>query len=238
VSHLGQAPRLPFGSRVVDDEFWDILKSQPGVGVVLTDTDGRIVYHNDEARRIFYGAERIDALGRTIADLEGPEFAAERMAVLETVLKTGQPHIIRHIRRGRLTESTHWPIQRQIRNKTCVLSIIRQDLSPKAAAPYPVFESRLVDLGPLEGLKRSELEVLILIGHGTPLKTIAKELGVSQRTVERYRTDIARKLKVNSIAEIARLVQRAGLEMRHTDFPRSRAGAVEPPVSTALSDRA
>lgn len=204
----------------MDDEFWDILKSQPGVGVVLTDAAGRIVYFNDAARRMYYGDEPVDALGKTIEELEGPEFAAERMAVLREVLATGQPHIIRHIRRGRLTEATHWPIQRRVKGQPCVLSISRQDLSPEDGAPFPVFESQLVDLGPLDVLNRRELEVLILIGHGTPLKTIAKELGVSQRTVERYRTDISRKLKVNSIAEIARLVQRAGLDLRHTDLPR------------------
>jgi LacI family transcriptional regulator len=52
------------------------------------------------------------------------------------------------------------------------------------------------------------------------IKAIAKELGVAQRTVERYRSDISRKLGITSIAEIARLVQLAGLEIAHADMPR------------------
>ena len=48
----------------------------------------------------------------------------------------------------------------------------------------------------------------------------ARELGVAQRTVERYRTDIARKLNVNSIAEIAQIVQLAGLETDDAQLPR------------------
>ena len=53
-----------------------------------------------------------------------------------------------------------------------------------------------------------------------PLKAIAAQLGVAQRTVERYRTDIARKLNINSIAEAARLVQIAGLDASDAQLPR------------------
>lgn len=52
------------------------------------------------------------------------------------------------------------------------------------------------------------------------MKAIAKQLGVAQRTVERYRTDIARKLHFNSIAEAAQIVQVAGLEASDANLPR------------------
>jgi len=61
---------------------------------------------------------------------------------------------------------------------------------------------------------------LALVGHGETLKSVARQLGVAQRTVERYRTDIARKLSINSIAEAARLVQVAGLEATDARLPR------------------
>ena len=85
---------------------------------------------------------------------------------------------------------------------------------------YRVIDSNLVDLSPLNALAPRELEVLTLVGQRSPIKVIAEELGVAQRTVERYRSDISRKLGVTSIAEIARLVQLAGLEIAHTDMPR------------------
>jgi DNA-binding CsgD family transcriptional regulator len=204
----------------VDDEFWMILKSQPGVGILLIDTDGLVLFANDQARRMYYGDASFDPVNKTIEEIEGPEFAAERLKVLHEVLATRKPQIIRHIRGGKLTEATIWPLRRKPSHKPCILSITRQGIVPDAVEPFPVFDSRLIDLGPLDVLTRRELEVLALVGHGTPLKTIARELGVSQRTVERYRTDIARKLRVNSIAEIARIVQQAGLDLDHADLPR------------------
>ncbi len=205
----------------MDDELWTILKSQPGVGIVLVDADGLVLFANEQARRIYYGHADFDPVGQTIEALEGPEFAAERLQVLREVIRTRRPRIIRHIRGGKRTEATLWPLRPKPPNKPRVLTITRQGVLPESEEPaFPVFESRLVDLGPLDVLTRRELEVLALIGHGTPLKTIALELGVSQRTVERYRTDIARKLRVNSIAEIARLVERAGLDVDHAALPR------------------
>ncbi len=44
----------------------------------------------------------------------------------------------------------------------------------------------LVDLGPLDVLTKREIEVLALVDHGVPLKSVAKQLGVAQRTVEGY----------------------------------------------------
>jgi DNA-binding NarL/FixJ family response regulator len=85
-----------------------------------------------------------------------------------------------------------------------------------------VFESKVVHWGPLDVLTPRELEVMILIGHGTPLKVIAQELGLSQRTVERHRTAIARKLEVESLAEIAGMVHLAGLTIEHARLSRNR----------------
>ena len=204
----------------MDDEFWTILKSQPGVGVQIIDADGRVHYSNPQARLIYYGNTEYDPVGKTIAEIEGPEFAAERMQVVGEVLASNRPRIIRHIRGGKNTEATIWPLHRRRMVRPCVLALTRQGLADSADQPWPVYDSQLVDLGPLDVLTPRELQVMALIGHGVPLKSISSELGVSQRTVERYRTDIARKLRINSIAEIARLVQRAGLDVEHADMDR------------------
>ncbi|MBL8820228.1 MAG: helix-turn-helix transcriptional regulator [Planctomyces sp.] len=116
-----------------------------------------------------------------------------------------------------------WPMQPVPDRKPRIISVTRQgldDVEPGVA--YRTVDSKLVDLGPLDVLTRRELEVLAMVGHGVPLKTIARELGVAQRTVERYRTDIARKLRVNSIAEIAQIVQVAGLDASDCHLPRLR----------------
>lgn len=204
------------------DELWTILKSQPGMGVLIVDNEGRLKYMNPQARQIYFGSD-FDPTGRTLEEVEGPEFAAERLAVIRKVLETNQPMCIRHMRRGRRTEATLWPLKDTVNGNRNVLVITRQVLvGNEDKSQIPVFDSQLVDLGPLNVLTRRELEVMALIGHGMPLKSIAHQLGISQRSVERHRTAITRKLKLGSTAEIVRLVQTAGLEMKDADLLRLR----------------
>lgn len=202
------------------DELWNILKSQPGVGVLVIDYDGRLTYMNLQARMMYFGTD-FDPTGQTVEEFEGPEFAAERLAVIRKVLDTNQPMSIRHMRRGKRTEATLWPLKDSTSGARSVLVIARQLVGEVEREPeIPVFESQLVDLGPLNVLSRRELEVMALIGHGVPLKSIAHQLGISQRSVERHRTSITRKLKLGSTAEIVQLVQTAGLELKDADLQR------------------
>jgi DNA-binding CsgD family transcriptional regulator len=204
----------------MSNEFWTLLTSQPGVGVLIIDEDGVVLCCNPQAKQIYYG-DNFNPVGKTIEEIEGREFAEERMTVIRQVIESGNPVILRHIRGGKWTEAAIWPMEPVADRKKRIISITRQGIDETPASdPLPVFDSGLIDLGPLDVLTRRELEVLRLVGHGSPLKSIAKELGVSQRTVERYRSDISRKLGVTSIAEIARLVQLAGLEISHADMPR------------------
>lgn len=204
----------------MQEDLWLILKSQPGVGVLIIDITGVVVFCNNQARSIYYG-NKFDPVGMTIEDVEGKEFADERMPVIRDVIETGEARILRHIRGGRHTEAVIWPLDHEPGAQPRVISITRQLLAAQAAEdPFPSIQSRLVDLGPLDVLTRRELEVLALIGHGVPLKAVAKQLGVAQRTVERYRTDIARKLHFNSIAEAAQIVQVAGLKVSDANLPR------------------
>lgn len=206
----------------MSDEFWMLLKSQPGVGILIIDIDGRVLFCNEQAQSIYYG-DNFNPVGKTIEEIEGPQFAAERMAVIREVITTRKPVMIRHIRGGRHTEAMIWPMQPVPEKKPRIISVTRQGIDiVEPGVEYRTVDSNLVDLGPLDVLTRRELEVLAMVGHGVPLKSIARELGVAQRTVERYRTDIARKLKINSIAEIARIVQTAGLDVSDSFRPRLR----------------
>lgn len=204
----------------MNDEFWLILKSQPGVGVLIVDRDGVVLFCNEQAREIYYG-HNFNPVGMTIEEIEGPEFAAERMPIIHKVIQTGEPIVLRHVRGGKHTEALIWPMQKIEGRKDRIIAITRQLLEPEDSKDhYECVDSKLVDLGPLDALTRREIEVLALVGHGMPLKAIASHLGVAQRTVERYRTDIARKLNINSIAEAARIVQVAGLDASDAQLPR------------------
>ena len=202
------------------DEFWKILKSQPGVGVLIVDYHGVVVYCNDQAKEIYYGRS-FDPVGMTIEDVEGREFAAERLPIIQRVIDSGQPIILQHVRGGKNTEALLWPMSKAISSAPQVISITRQCMqTDESNGSYEKVNSRLIDLGPLDVLTKREIEVLALVGHGVPLKSVSVQLGVAQRTVERYRTDIARKLNINSIAEAARIVQVAGLDADAAKLPR------------------
>lgn len=204
----------------MQEDLWLILKSQPGVGVLIVDITGVVVFCNEQAKKIYYGNE-FNPVGMTIEDIEGKDFAAERMPVIREVIETGEARILRHIRGGRHTEAVFWPLDHEPGTQPRVITITRQLLEVKNSdETFPIIQSQLVDLGPLDVLTKRELEVLALVGHGIPLKAVAKQLGVAQRTVERYRTDIARKLHFNSIAEAAQIVQVAGLQASDANLPR------------------
>jgi FixJ family two-component response regulator len=56
-----------------------------------------------------------------------------------------------------------------------------------------------------------ELEVLEHVVHGRMNKQIADALGINERTVKLHRTNLTRTLQVQSVAELTRLVEEAGL---------------------------
>lgn len=202
----------------MSEEFWNLLRDQPGIGVLIIDVDGVVLYCNAQAREIYYGDD-FNPVGQSIEQIEGQAFAEERMPLIRKVIEDQEPIAVEHMRGGRHVEATMWPMEPVEGRKPRIIAITRRILRADSSDPN-AFESRLVDLGRLDVLTRRELEVLTLAGQGVPMKVIAQELGVSQRTVERYRTDIARKLKVKSLAEIGQLVLASGIRLEDCDAER------------------
>jgi DNA-binding NarL/FixJ family response regulator len=80
----------------------------------------------------------------------------------------------------------------------------------------PVVAARLVDtlaggVEPLDLLTPREREVLELIGRGFPNKLIARELGLSEKTVKTHVGHVLAKLGVTDRTQAAVLAVRAGL---------------------------
>lgn len=63
----------------------------------------------------------------------------------------------------------------------------------------------------LDRLSERELEVLSHVVMGKLNKQIAADLDINERTVKLHRTSITRKLEVQSVAELTKLTQEAGL---------------------------
>ena len=82
----------------------------------------------------------------------------------------------------------------------------------------PVVAARLVDTlatdggeEPLDRLTPREREVLVLIGRGFPNKLIARELGLSEKTVKSHVGRVLSKLRVTDRTQAAVIAVRAGL---------------------------
>jgi FixJ family two-component response regulator len=71
--------------------------------------------------------------------------------------------------------------------------------------------------GRFDALTPRELEVLEHVVRGRMNKEIADALQIHERTVKLHRTNLTRRLQVQSVAELTRLVEEAGL------FKRGRA---------------
>jgi len=82
----------------------------------------------------------------------------------------------------------------------------------------PVVAARVVETlaaegpdDPLDRLTPREREVLILIGRGFPNKLIARELGLSEKTVKAHVSRVLAKLEVTDRTQAAVIAVRAGL---------------------------
>jgi two-component system, LuxR family, response regulator FixJ len=94
-------------------------------------------------------------------------------------------------------------------------------------------DGRLRELrAPFAVLTPRDREVLAHVLKGRLNKQIATDLGIDERSVKRHRTSIMAKLRVDSVAELTRLVDDAGLTFDVTDHSSS-----PPPVSSLATPR-
>jgi hypothetical protein len=56
----------------MSNEFWNLLKSQPGVGNLIIDIDGLVLFCNKQAKQIDYG-DNFNPVGKTIEEIEAPD---------------------------------------------------------------------------------------------------------------------------------------------------------------------
>lgn len=205
-------------------ETWLALAQTPGVGVSITDAQGRLLFVNDTTLVLFSGSPDIEYDGKYIADFHPPEFVAERLALIGKVIKDNKPLSIRHIYHGNPITSTVWPIRDKTPpfNRALVISRPGPVLEVDTKVPNAVesFETEYIDLGPLSVLTRRELEVLVLLGHGMSVPRAAAILHRSPKTVERHKESIGKKLALRGQSELVYLVTSMGLELSHAQLKR------------------
>lgn len=87
----------------------------------------------------------------------------------------------------------------------------------------------------LSVLTRRENDVLALIVGGTTNKAVARYLELSEKTIEKHRANLMRKLELQSVAELVQLAMTAGVEAHRPEglLPRRRDRSAPPSSSTA-----
>ncbi|MEZ6242269.1 MAG: LuxR C-terminal-related transcriptional regulator [Phycisphaerales bacterium] len=216
----GEAPTQsgPFG-----DIAWDALVSDPAVGVAVVAVDGTIRFANRKTAQLFLAAEPEDVVGKKLGDLFPADWSEERLQILRRIADTGQPVVLRSIRRGTQIQSAMRLLECDHGDK-CILVITHEgehDI-PDRDGEFEIIESKTADLGPLDVLTRRELEVLALIKHGMTLDQIAKILHRSRKTIDNHRQSIARKLGESSRVRLAQIAESAGLEVSDAALKRTR----------------
>ena len=68
------------------------------------------------------------------------------------------------------------------------------------------------ETGRLKQLTEREMQIALALSEGKLNKTIAFDLGISERTVQVHRANILRKLNIRSMAELATMLVHAGMK--------------------------
>jgi len=198
-----------------------IICSDPGVGCSIVDSNGVVRSVNARSADLFLKSTPEAVTGKSIGELFGPKWAAERRAVLDRVHLTGKPAIIRHIRHGQRIQSTiHLLSEPGEQDASFMVLTVAGTSEPTNPEEFEIVESGLTHLGPLDTLSKRELEVLALIGHGMTTAEIAQTLHRSPRTNERHCDSLRAKLKTTTRVKLAEFAIRAGLRLEDASLER------------------
>jgi FixJ family two-component response regulator len=70
-----------------------------------------------------------------------------------------------------------------------------------------------------------ERQVLALVSAGLLNKQIGAELGAAEKTIKQHRGVVMRKMRADSVAELAVMAERLGVRPTHADFSRAKGRA-------------
>ncbi|QDV21881.1 PAS and helix-turn-helix domain-containing protein [Aureliella helgolandensis] len=222
---------LPSGKTIRQDppdlppmSVWNALSCTPGIGVSITDAEGRLLFVNDTAMQLFSQELEVEYRGKHIADFHPPDFVQERLGMIAQVLNSQHPLALSHIYHGQRIASTVWPIldSRPPHNRVIVISrlITGKECVQVENQEIGKINTKFIDLGPLSVLTRRELEVLILLGQGINVPRTATILHRSPKTIQRHKAAISEKLNLRGHAELVALVSSLGLQLSDAHLKR------------------
>lgn len=192
------------------EQFRMLVESTPTA--IMVYTQGRLVYANPEAARLFRVESPTQLVGRAVFDLVHPdslEQARQRTCdVLRdlTVAPLEQLTLLRADGSAFVAETVAVPITYD--GKPSVQAVFA-DLSERKRIQEQ--ERQLDEIrARLDQLSPRESEVLRFVIAGKPNKVIASRLGISIKTVEHHRSNVMRKTQANSVADLVRITLLSG----------------------------
>lgn len=204
--------------RAVREVAWDVLASDPTVGLSIVDEDASTLFCNGRAAEYYLGPGGTPdkCLGMAWASSLPAKAIEIRREILAKVKALNGPMVVRTILGGKQIYAVIYPIPARSGERMQFVHILRS--VPGGAAEYfksmPVIETEEIDLGPLNVLSPRELEVLALVGQNLSSKEIGAILHRSEKTVENHRYAISKKLQGASAVELASIARQAGLTLK------------------------
>ena len=224
------------------EAIWKIVEGDPMLGVAVIDLGGRLLYINEAASKAYTDRPPAETIGHRVQDLlPDPALGDEMVENGRRCLEAGRSMELRRVWRGRHHYVTYSPLPTDDEESSedepdrflCVAKIGAQPPRDKGELEL---KTSFIELGPLKELTPRELEVLALIGQGLRVADIAKLLHRSERTIEKHRESIGRKLDSTDRVELALIARRAGLRMDDAALKRievqEKGGSRGTPYST------
>ncbi|MCB1463297.1 MAG: response regulator transcription factor [Nitratireductor sp.] len=152
-----------------------------------------------------------------ISGLELQRLLKERSETLPVIMVTAYPELAKAVEAMKLGafDFIEKPFDDQVLLAGIEQALVRSERDREMAAMRDEAVARL------ESLTARERDVLVRVFSGASSRSIAKTLGISQRTVEVHRANIMRKVNVQNLAELLQLASRAGLHWERP-LPPSR----------------
>lgn len=204
--------------------FWQALCDDAGQAVLIMSLQGYILVSNKAAADLL-GSPLSRNVGQTLratpatlsinglhlSELLTEDMAAERVALVEEVINSGQPICLEGMVRGRNINTVYRPLSARLSGESCVLVVLRCTSDAPTDQTVPARRALHQDCGELSKLTSRELDILRLIGLGLSTAGIAKTLERSVKTVEWHRVALGDKLGVANRVELARIAISTGL---------------------------
>ncbi len=208
------APGYPKMVKPEDLQFFDQLL---GEGANARHEDLRVFWCNDAYVGLGQDLTRDDIIGTRITDFQPPIAAAEREAIYEEVIRTGQPSVHINFCADKKLLQIVLPLDEEAFGRKGVLVLIKDapigsrleltDSIPLITTPC---------FNELDTLSARELEVFYYISTGLSNAEIADNLFRAVKTVENHVASIHRKLQTTNRSKLVRLGVERGI---HTFTP-------------------